>query len=166
MVNPHAPAPALTVAQSGAAAAGEIVVWVAALIFALIIGAGLIMFLRNRALVASYDASTDKGIFDSLREMHARGEISDEEFNAARDSMIRRLKTKDRSENSGTPQNKGVAAKAKDAERGDHPTPEEDGPVRVFRAKPGHDLFGRPLPGSGGAGNDGPDAAGKKNPGK
>lgn len=162
----HPLAPALFPAQAGSTAAGEVVMWVGALIVVLIVGAGLIMMLRNRALRSADDASTDKGVFDSLRRMHERGEISDEEFNAARDSIIKRLRTKTSSENVDPPQSGDAKTLKPTKSGGEDPTPESDEPERVFRAKPGHDLFGRPLPGSGGAGNDGPDAGPAKKPEK
>ncbi|TVS03631.1 MAG: hypothetical protein EA423_08285 [Phycisphaerales bacterium] len=166
MANLDAPLPGSLLAQAGSTAAGEIVLWVGLLIVALIVGAGLIMMLRNRALRSADDASTDKGVFDSLRKMHERGELSDEEFNAARDSIIRRLRTKPRSENIESPQNGGVKSVMPADQQGEVPSPKADESERVFRAKPGHDLFGRPLPGSGGAGNDGPDAGPPKKPEK
>ncbi len=162
----NAQAPALIVAQSGSTAAGDVVLWVGTLILAVIIGAAMAMFFRSRILSSKDDASTDKGVFDSLRRMHERGEISDEEFNAARDSVIKRLRTKPSSENPDAPRSGESKVVEPTKARGEDPTPESDEPERVFRAKPGHDLFGRPLPGSGGAGNDGPDAGPAKKPEK
>ncbi|MCC5786120.1 MAG: hypothetical protein JJU33_05415 [Phycisphaerales bacterium] len=166
MANLEAPLPGSLLAQAGSTPAGEIVLWVGLLIVALIVGAGLIMMLRNRALRSADDASTDKGVFDSLRKMHERGELSDEEFNAARESIIRRLRTKEPSESAPSPRSGGAESASTDADQGDHPKPGQEDPERVFRAKPGHDLLGRPLPGSDSAGNDGPAGGGQKKPEK
>ena len=166
MANLVAPLPGSLLAQAGSTAAGEVVLWVGLLIVALIVGAGLIMMLRNRALRAVDDASTDKGVFDSLRKMHERGELSDAEFNAARESIIRRLKTKEPSESVPSPRSGGAKSAQPDADQGDHPKRGQNETKRVFRAKPGHDLLGRPLPGSNGVGNDGSDAGPSKKPEK
>jgi uncharacterized membrane protein len=63
--------------------------WVAALIGLVLAGAIVVMFLRRRLLAPT--PPTEAGMMESIRAMRARGEISQEEFEAVRASLAARL---------------------------------------------------------------------------
>lgn len=68
-----------------------VVVAVAALIL-VVVGAGLaVMHLRKRLLRKGDASSTTSSWLDELRTMHRTGQLSDEEFQAARASLLARI---------------------------------------------------------------------------
>jgi hypothetical protein len=102
------------------------VTWIGVMMGALtLVAIALLVF---RAKVLGKDQGLGQGMLDDLRAMRDRGEITPEEFEAARSAMIARLKP--------TPApgvataNPAAAAKPKGA----------------LVARPGFDLTGRPLP--------------------
>lgn len=96
-------------------------------------GAGL-MVLRARMLRKSDPAGQQAGLMQNLRAMRDRGEISIEEFEAARNAMVARAA--------------GREVPRPTAQKAAEPMPEIPAPGEL-RAKPGFDLTGRPLPKSG-----------------
>lgn len=90
----------------------------------IVMAAGLIvLWLRKRMLAADRAAAEQGGLLDDLRDMRNRGEISDEEFTAAKQVMAARL--------AGQLNMKAPV-----------PRPPPGGIV----AKPGYDLTGAKLP--------------------
>lgn len=110
--------------RGGAATSIEVVLWAGILIVVVIAGGTLVMFLRRRLL--GKDAGDGGGglMLDDLRAMRKRGELSEEEFQAAKDALTARL--------TGRP-----------APRPPAPRGRGDG---ALVAPPGFDLLGRPLP--------------------
>lgn len=107
---------------------GQILLWVFLLIVLIVVGGLGVMALRRRLL--SKDRGTDtSGLMDDMRAMHARGELSDEEYDRVRKRMAARAAGRDPDE---------IAPAA----------PRESVPG-VVRARPGYDLTGEPLPESG-----------------
>jgi len=112
-----------TLAQvGGAGGATQIAVWAVVLMIATIAGFWSAMWIRNRAL--REETGDDEGLtLGALRSMHARGELSDEEYEAARAAVLARAGV--------DPSKAGSAASAGGYER---------------HAGPGVDLTGAPLP--------------------
>ena len=105
--------------QSWADVLPGILLGIGALVATIVLVAIVLTVMRRRVLAAERAAS-DAGVFEQLRALHARGELSDEEFETARRKLIARL-------------------------RGEAPSEPAPAPgVRVARA--GHDLTGEPLP--------------------
>jgi hypothetical protein len=102
--------------------------------------AGLLWF-RARVLARSAGAEPGEGLLKSLRDMRDRGEISPEEYDAARRAMALRR--------AGSGQPDGPARIAAPPARPDpaagKATDQSPAPTE-FRARPGYDLTGRPLP--------------------
>lgn len=65
----------------------ELLPWLIALIVLVIIG-GVAMYATRRLMHASQRNSEDGFTLHSLRQLHAEGRLSDEEFAKARDAMI------------------------------------------------------------------------------
>jgi hypothetical protein len=86
-----------------------------------LIAAGLVIFWLRRRVLGSDARQADAGLFDQLRSMRDRGEMSVEEYDAAKAAMVARV--------SGKPPAPGAKAGSSD---------------RI--AKPGFDLTGAPLP--------------------
>lgn len=106
----------------GVGSATQIAIWAAALIVLTIVGFWAALWIRRRAL--GEVESSDEGLtLGALRTMHNRGELSDEEFEAARDAILSRA---------GLDPNKARPAKAVGG--------------FVQKADPGVDLTGAPLP--------------------
>ena len=63
--------------------------WLGLLLLIVIVGAVVVMSLR-RSLTRRHDSARGYTLHD-LRSMHAAGELSDEEFELARQSIIRRV---------------------------------------------------------------------------
>ncbi len=98
----------------------QYLLWLGLALVALIIAGLVVAWLRRRVL-GSQAQTADAGLFDELRAMRDRGEMSLEEFDIAKAAMVAKL--------SGKP----TAPRPK-------PPPSD----RV--AKPGLDLTGAPLP--------------------
>ena len=81
---------AMIVAQSTAPAGnlfGDLLPWLGLLVVIVLIGGGIAIWLRRRLM--SGDAAGAVGFtLGDLRELHARGEISTEEFEKAKSQMI------------------------------------------------------------------------------
>ena len=84
------------------------------LLLGLVIAGGIVIFWVRRSLSAAHSSSSDTGFtLHELRELHRKGEISDEEFERARTAIISRFQTKsepdgepkppDASDNAGQP---------------------------------------------------------------
>lgn len=116
--------------SAGAGGSGSIVAWVIVLMLATIVGFWAAMVIRKRALSADDEESTEGLTLGALREMHARGDLDDEEYERARAAILARA---------------GVDP--------DKARPIDDGPDRAGgfarRADPGVDLTGAPLPNQG-----------------
>ncbi|MGP1310571.1 MAG: SHOCT domain-containing protein [Phycisphaerales bacterium] len=75
----------MTAAQ--ASGAGQIALWSVALMLAAIIGFWFAIWLRKR-LTTEEEGSGEGLTLGALRTMHARGELSDEEYDAARAAVL------------------------------------------------------------------------------
>ncbi len=116
------PAPAWLAQQSPARDPLAVVIPVAVLII-VVVGAGLlIMHIRGRMLRKASDNATTGSWLDELRAMHRRGEVSDQEYQAARASLLARV--------TGAP----------------IPPPSRPADPSARIAPPGFDLTGAPLP--------------------
>lgn len=133
----------IVIAQSGRRGDPIDVVVTVGILVAVVVGAGVaIMAIRRRLLSKSGALEAAGSLLDSLRAMRDRGEMTDEEYEAARvaarDRMAERL--------TGRPPGPGLGGIAPPAVGGK--------PLRVSAsesgsgliAPPGFDLTGRPLP--------------------
>lgn len=109
----EAPVAAATGASSRALP--ELLPWLGGLVLATVVGGVILMRLRRGVRDGESGASGLGFTLHDLREMHARGELSDEEFQRARSAMVDRVRG--RPEDDGTPD--GSAA----AEEAPHDTP-------------------------------------------
>lgn len=98
----------------------EYLLWLGLALVALII-AGLVVAWMRRRVLGSQAREADAGLFDELRAMRDRGEMTPEEFDTAKAAMVAKL--------SGKP----------------IPPRPPATPAEVV-AKPGFDLTGAPLP--------------------
>jgi cytochrome c-type biogenesis protein CcmH/NrfF len=80
----------LTLAKDPSAST-DVVVWVGVLI-ALIIGGGVLVMVLRKRLLAKDDASAEMGLFDALKQMRDRGEMTQEEYEAARRKVVEKAK--------------------------------------------------------------------------
>lgn len=62
------------------------------LLIAAVIVLAIVLLAMRRRLLASSRVDDGMGLFEELRRLHASGELSDEEFERARERMIARLK--------------------------------------------------------------------------
>jgi len=105
---------------------GPYLIWLGVMMAAVIAAGVVLLILRSRVL-GKGRAASESGLLDNLRAMRDRGEISPEEFDAAKSAMAGRI--------AGAPAQPAPAPKKKIAPRtGDRVAP------------PGFDLTGRPLP--------------------
>src|SRR5437868_4412734 len=75
-------------AQSGSTRA---LIWIGALIAVTFMGGFIILAIRRRLLSKSGAADDASSLFDQLRAMRDRGQMTNEEFEAARRSMREKL---------------------------------------------------------------------------
>ena len=68
----------------------EVVPWLVALAAVVVVG-GIAIWLVRRTMGTGTGSGTGGFTLQELRELHASGELSDEEFQRARDSLIGRL---------------------------------------------------------------------------
>ena len=122
-MNPAGPIP------SGNTTSVEVLMWVGALIVAVLI-LGIIILLIRRKLFTR-DESSATGVLDELRRMHNTGQMTTAEYEAARKSFTARIAAK--MPDSPAPR-RAAAAPARQPETGE------------LRARPGFDLTGAPLP--------------------
>lgn len=133
---------ALLWAARGQKAIGPYLLTIGVLILAVVV-LGIVVVLLRRRLLAKDAAADHGGLLDGLRGMRDRGEISVEEYDAARRRMVAKL--------SGQPVAPGPSAPV----RGRAQAPSSSGAspgVSAVRggdarvARPGFDLTGAPLP--------------------
>lgn len=74
--------------SGGSASAQTIALWAAALIGAIVLGAVGLLFLRRRLLGAEDDRVTEVLSLHELRQMRSRGDLSEEEFEAAKAALL------------------------------------------------------------------------------
>jgi hypothetical protein len=70
----------------------DVLVWVGLLIVAVMVLGAAILVLRRNVLSRGGPADQSPGFMEDLRRMRDRGEITPEEFEAARRAMIARIK--------------------------------------------------------------------------
>lgn len=104
--------------------AGIIAIWAAALIVASLLGFWIVLRIRHRALSDQTGSGLGLTLAD-LRRLHASGQLSDEEFDAARAAIVGAA--------GGKPQ--GARPSTGHGQDGFH-----------MQAAPGTDLTGDPLP--------------------
>ena len=66
---------------------GDMLPWLGAFVVVVLVGGALALWLRRR-FRADDERSGDGYSLQDLRAMHARGELSDEEFKSAKDALI------------------------------------------------------------------------------
>jgi hypothetical protein len=109
---------------------GSIMLWVGVLVV-VVVGGGLALFWIRRRLLGEDRQSAGDGVsLQTLRDMKARGELSDAEFEAAKAVVLQELGAQGKR---GGPNDPAAALRPKS------PPPE-------LRAKSGFDLTGEPLP--------------------
>lgn len=108
---------AQTLAQTSASPSISALAWVGLLLILVVIGVGALGLLRRRLLGDSGPPGGAPLTLHDLRQAHARGDMTDDEFEAARSAIL------------------GAAgASPRDPTSGE------------LRAQPGYDLTGAPLP--------------------
>lgn len=112
----------------------SVLIWVGVLIVTVIAAGGAVLAFRRRLF--DKGGEDTGGILDSLREMRNQGQITTEEFDAARKRMAARI--------AGVAPPPSVATRPQTRQLG------------VRTAKPGFDLTGAPLPPPGGPTPDKP----------
>jgi predicted nucleic acid-binding Zn ribbon protein len=75
-------------------------------LIALVIAGGVVVMLLRKRLLAKDDASADVGLFDALKQMRDRGEMTQEEYEAARRKVVE--KTKAAMKASGSTKSRGA----------------------------------------------------------
>lgn len=116
------------VAGGSRADLSTIMVWVALLLVAVIVG-GVGLFWVRRRLLGGEETEAAEGVsLQSLREMRSRGELSDAEFEAAKAVVLAQM---------------GAAGPAGGSAAAATANPIAPG---MLRARPGFDLTGDPLP--------------------
>lgn len=118
---------ALAQSATGGGGSGSIVAWVIVLMLATIVGFWAAMVIRKRVLSPDDDASSQGLTMGALRDMHARGDLDDEEYERARAAILARAGV--------DPDKARPVAGATDLAEG-----------FARRAGPGVDLTGAPLP--------------------
>jgi hypothetical protein len=106
---------------------GPYLIWLGVMMAAVTV-AGVALLIFRASVLGKGKAAAEAGILDSLRSMRERGEISQEEFDAARSAMVTRMAGRAAASPAVPP---SPRAKASGGER---------------VAPPGFDLTGRPLP--------------------
>ena len=82
--------PAQALPARGRGNTGSIFVWVAVLIAVIMVGGLLLMWLRRRMFMGDYMEQAG-GLMESLRKMRDTGQMSQEEYDAARKAMAARV---------------------------------------------------------------------------
>ena len=123
---------------------GTVLVTTGLLIGAVILGGLILMWLRRRMTTETRGGS-DATVMESLREMRDSGAISAEEYEAARQGVIERMRGEIQTGSTGAANSSGVAGVTKS------PTRSATGlgrrlPGDSAVARPGFDLTGAPLP--------------------
>lgn len=117
--------PLLALAQSRPPVS-QILAIIGVLIVLAVVGGLVIQWARTRLLRGDDTAERHAGVLEELRQMRRRGELSDEEYERARERTIARLRGEDPSEG------RRIMGEVL-----------EDGSLR---ARAGYDLTGEPLP--------------------
>lgn len=136
--------PALTLADTGdgMAVAVPVLISVGVLIAAVLIAGAVLLLLRRRLLSQDRQDSSGMGLMEHLQSLRETGEMSQEEYDAARRALVARA--------TGSPlpdQGKPQGSTGRQAP-GTQPDDGQDG--AVLSAEPGYDLTGEPLPPSAG----------------
>lgn len=105
----------------------DVLLWVGALIVAVLILGIVILIIRKRLFTRDSDAAA--GLLNDLRRMHKTGELTTEEYDAARKALTSR-----------------VASRMPAPATPPRPARANPAPPAELRAKPGFDLTGAPLP--------------------
>jgi hypothetical protein len=103
-------------AQGSARGAGEVVLWVGILIGAVLVLFLVIQFFRRRLLAPDRPEERDRALLDDLRAMRDSGQITQEEYDAARKSMVARMTAR------SAPERAGVDEKATGRDRPSAPS--------------------------------------------
>lgn len=74
--------------SGNSASAQTIALWAAAMIGAIVLGAVVLFVLRRKLLGSDDSDSGDLLSLHDLRQMHARGDLSDEEFDVAKAALL------------------------------------------------------------------------------
>lgn len=117
--------------NTGAASSVDVIIWVGALILAVLLLGIVILLLRKRLFAR--DADDASGMLSELRRMHKSGELSTQEYDAARKALTVRVAGRTSAPQPAKPERQ-------------QPDPHRPGPDGELRAKPGFDLTGAPLP--------------------
>lgn len=137
--------------SGGTGGAGGAIMWAMILIVAALVGGLVILAVRKKMLETPSTDIGSEGLFDALKRMRESGEITREEYDAARKRILEKAM-----EGTARPETRSAAqvsilevAAREEAERearkregSKRPAPHED-----LIAPPGYDLTGEPLPG-------------------
>lgn len=93
-----------TIAQSAKTKAtqGEVILWVGILAALALLGGILIVWVRKRTLSKSNDANA-VSLMDNLRDMLAKGVITQAEFDATRRAMVKKISSASKAQSADQP---------------------------------------------------------------
>lgn len=94
-------APRAMLAQAGqnGGDTGQLLIWVGALIVAVVIGTIVLLMVRRHMMRQSGEGATAFGTMEDMRAMVDRGEMSKEEYEQVRKAMIAKIKQSQNSPN-------------------------------------------------------------------
>lgn len=87
--------PIVMLAQAGGGGVGGTLLWVGVLMGVVIVASVVILAVRQRFLGPETSGVDQRGFLDELRAMRDRGELSEEEFDAARRKMVAAISERD-----------------------------------------------------------------------
>lgn len=77
----------LAQAAAGASSSFSVLLWVGVLVVLAVVGGVAVLAFRRKLLGPGSDTPPEEGLMDSLRRMRDSGQLTKEEFDAARKSM-------------------------------------------------------------------------------
>lgn len=143
----------LVIAQGsgGTSGAGGAIMWAMILIVAALVGGLVILAVRKKMLETPSSDIGSEGLFDALKRMRESGEITREEYDAARKRILERaMQGTARPEPRSAAQASILEVAAReglDREARKREEPRRPAPHEGLSAPPGYDLTGEPLPG-------------------
>jgi hypothetical protein len=156
MTSPISPLPTILLAQATKPySPTPVLIWVGVLIACAVFGGMVVVVLRKKMLDKQSASDASRSLMEHLRDAHARGEISDAEYEQARKSMASRLsQVMDTKRGAGLfelpdpkrPHKRPASRVNAPFQRPQTPSPASEPSADELRAPPGYDLTGQPLP--------------------
>ena len=130
-----------------------VLIWVGVLIACAMIGGTLVVILRRKMLDRQTASDANRSLMEHLRDAHARGEMSDAEYEQARKSIASRVSQVLDTKRAGglfelpNPKRRPARPISPQLSADEPPKPAlASPPSPEIRAPPGYDLTGAPLP--------------------